>query len=256
MFILRADNVRDRWSGQVGLPGGRQEKDETDEMTVAREVFEEVGLILPELAVAAAAAREPQFRRVGRVHDRVVLQGTARLVVACLVYIQEADSVVLNLAPKEVAACAWVCVFPRASAAACCCCCTNATRQPRERAARRRVREPAPTVDWQINVWHQLPSSRRLGAAHGREQVPLHQGRSPARAARLVRPGRSRRRSALAGRRARESQTAFLRVGPHAKHGAFAVGVCARVRVCACARVRVCACARVRARALTRCARR
>jgi len=110
MFILRADNVRDRWSGQVGLPGGRQEKGETDEMTVAREVFEEVGLILPELAVAAAAARKPQFRRVGRVHDRVVLQGTTRLVVACLVFMQEADSIALNLAPKEVAACAWMCV--------------------------------------------------------------------------------------------------------------------------------------------------
>ena len=96
-FIVRAINVRDRWSGQVGFPGGRQEKGETDLQTVEREVREEVGMHLGR-----------DFDLVGRVHDRLVLQGADRLVVACYVYMQKRPTnVEVHLAPKEVAACGW-----------------------------------------------------------------------------------------------------------------------------------------------------
>lgn len=43
VFMQRAKNPNDRWSGQMSFPGGRQEKGETDEQTVIREVREEIG---------------------------------------------------------------------------------------------------------------------------------------------------------------------------------------------------------------------
>ena len=47
LFIRRALNPRDAWSGHVALPGGRQEPgDGSDEWTAMRETLEEVGLDL------------------------------------------------------------------------------------------------------------------------------------------------------------------------------------------------------------------
>jgi len=48
---------------QVGLPGGRQEKGETDEATAAREVYEEVGLALPGLDKSLDGG-ESSFERI------------------------------------------------------------------------------------------------------------------------------------------------------------------------------------------------
>ena len=45
-FVLRAINKRDRWSGQVGFPGGHGKVGEDDEAVACREVWEEVGLDL------------------------------------------------------------------------------------------------------------------------------------------------------------------------------------------------------------------
>lgn len=39
-------NCSKRWSGHVAFPGGKNEKDETDEETVCREVREEIGVDL------------------------------------------------------------------------------------------------------------------------------------------------------------------------------------------------------------------
>jgi hypothetical protein len=38
LFIKRAHNPRDKWSGHIALPGGRQAPAETDEQTAVREV--------------------------------------------------------------------------------------------------------------------------------------------------------------------------------------------------------------------------
>lgn len=48
LFIERASRPGDRWSGQMALPGGRQEPTDEDlEATAVRETREEVGIHLP-----------------------------------------------------------------------------------------------------------------------------------------------------------------------------------------------------------------
>lgn len=99
LFILRAMNERDRWGGQVGLPGGRQNAGESDEQTAKREVLEEVGLDLD---------LDDGHALLGRVHDRRVPQGRRGLVVSCHVYLQlAAETAPLELDASEVAACGW-----------------------------------------------------------------------------------------------------------------------------------------------------
>ncbi|KAI1309940.1 hypothetical protein EDD11_003955 [Mortierella claussenii] len=62
LFIERATRKTDRWSGHVALPGGkREEADEDDQETAARETLEEIGLDLSDLA---------QFRCLGALDDR------------------------------------------------------------------------------------------------------------------------------------------------------------------------------------------
>jgi 8-oxo-dGTP pyrophosphatase MutT (NUDIX family) len=48
LLIRRAERVGDPWSGQIGLPGGRQDARDPDLLaTAARETAEEVGIRLP-----------------------------------------------------------------------------------------------------------------------------------------------------------------------------------------------------------------
>ncbi|KAG0049437.1 hypothetical protein BGZ90_007341, partial [Linnemannia elongata] len=62
LFIERATRKTDRWSGHVALPGGkREEADEDDQETAARETLEEIGLDLSDLT---------QFRCLGALDDR------------------------------------------------------------------------------------------------------------------------------------------------------------------------------------------
>ncbi|KAG0299811.1 hypothetical protein BGZ98_009747 [Dissophora globulifera] len=62
LFIERATRKTDRWSGHVALPGGkREEGDDDDQETAARETLEEIGLNLSDLA---------QFRCLGALDDR------------------------------------------------------------------------------------------------------------------------------------------------------------------------------------------
>lgn len=96
-YILRAANERDRWSGQVGFPGGRRQAGETDEETAKREVWEEIGLDV-----------DSHFKYLGRISDRHILQGGKRLMVCCLLFMQTSVAPPLKLEPKEVAACGWV----------------------------------------------------------------------------------------------------------------------------------------------------
>ncbi len=44
LLIKRSDRENDPWSGQMALPGGHKEKNETCEETAIRETFEEVNL--------------------------------------------------------------------------------------------------------------------------------------------------------------------------------------------------------------------
>jgi 8-oxo-dGTP pyrophosphatase MutT (NUDIX family) len=112
-FIVRADNERDRWSGQVGFPGGRQEKGENDLQTVQREVWEEIGLLLhvPDGKLnhlLISTNKETSFVLLGRIHDRVIRQGNDLLVVACMVFLQRTvQTPMMKLAPKEVAFGGW-----------------------------------------------------------------------------------------------------------------------------------------------------
>lgn len=131
-FILRASNENDRWGGQVGLPGGRQDVGESDLETAAREVLEEVGLILPGLDLSEIMENpriariwsdledkcdfknnndrrlESRFEVLGRVHDRKVLQGPDGLVVSGFVFMQVAtETPHINPEHSEVAACGW-----------------------------------------------------------------------------------------------------------------------------------------------------
>jgi 8-oxo-dGTP pyrophosphatase MutT (NUDIX family) len=63
LYILRAANPRDRWSKQVGFPGGRQQRsDVSDWATAVRETREEIGLDLT-----------TDFETVLRLHDHWVL---------------------------------------------------------------------------------------------------------------------------------------------------------------------------------------
>jgi 8-oxo-dGTP pyrophosphatase MutT (NUDIX family) len=55
LFIRRADDPRDPWSGQMAFPGGRQEADDPDLLSTAvRETQEEIGLRLAPDAVLGA----------------------------------------------------------------------------------------------------------------------------------------------------------------------------------------------------------
>lgn len=47
LFIKRATRIGDKWNGHVALPGGKRDPDDVnDEMTAAREAWEEVGIDL------------------------------------------------------------------------------------------------------------------------------------------------------------------------------------------------------------------
>eukprot|EP00927_Polykrikos_kofoidii_P078742 TRINITY_DN75557_c0_g1_i1.p1 TRINITY_DN75557_c0_g1~~TRINITY_DN75557_c0_g1_i1.p1 ORF type:complete len:277 (-),score=51.62 TRINITY_DN75557_c0_g1_i1:292-1050(-) len=104
LFILRAADNRtggsrgNRWSGQVGFPGGHAEEEESDHEAVSRECFEEIGLSL----------NSDAYRFLGCVPERRVARKKDVLIVACRVYEQLMDEQPQHLQTREVAACGWV----------------------------------------------------------------------------------------------------------------------------------------------------
>lgn len=105
LFIRRAVNPRDPWSGNVALPGGRQDAADggDDEATAIRETLEETGLDL----------RTPHWERLGRlVEDRIAGGGPKSLAVAMYGFAARSEGgeshVALTLQPTEVAAAWWV----------------------------------------------------------------------------------------------------------------------------------------------------
>lgn len=61
VVILRDDVPGIAWPGMWDLPGGGREGDETAFATMAREVEEELGLVVPQSAVLWQAEFAPQF---------------------------------------------------------------------------------------------------------------------------------------------------------------------------------------------------
>ncbi|KAF9548556.1 hypothetical protein EC957_006110 [Mortierella hygrophila] len=103
LFIERATRKTDRWSGHVALPGGkREEADEDDQETAARETLEEIGLDLSDLT---------QFRCLGALDDRELWTSFGQvflMVLSPFVYIQLSPSTPpLKPQPDEVASVHW-----------------------------------------------------------------------------------------------------------------------------------------------------
>jgi len=96
LYMQRAQNPRDRWSGQMSFPGGRCEKDETDQQALVREVQEEIGWDLNDTSA---------FVCVGELDDKEMdgLKNVKPLAVAIFVYVQVCRfSPPLRLQPSEV----------------------------------------------------------------------------------------------------------------------------------------------------------
>eukprot|EP00966_Prymnesium_polylepis_P230365 5330275-Prymnesium_polylepis.1 len=104
LFIRRAVNPKDPWSGHVALPGGRQDAADCgdDEATAIRETSEEVGLAL----------RSPVWHPLGRLaDDRVIYPRGRTMIVSIFGFVATNDQdapPTLRLQPTEVADAWWV----------------------------------------------------------------------------------------------------------------------------------------------------
>ena len=104
LFIRRALNPRDAWSGHVALPGGRQEISDgrDDEKTSMREAEEEVGIDLS------------RWRRLGRLADDRLIHARGRSMVISIFGFEwdpsagDASAIILRPQKSEVAVTWWV----------------------------------------------------------------------------------------------------------------------------------------------------
>lgn len=98
LFIRRSINVKDKWSGQIAFPGGRQELNETDQETVERETMEEIGLDI-------SSSSDTVY--LGHLMD---YKAGKDLVVGAFVYFlnSNSDQLLLRLSPDEVSDAMWI----------------------------------------------------------------------------------------------------------------------------------------------------
>jgi 8-oxo-dGTP pyrophosphatase MutT (NUDIX family) len=102
LFIKRAANKRDKWTGHVAFPGGRRDPEDADDYAAAvRETLEEVGLDLAAYAVPA-----------GNLSQAVITAawGKTPLMVFCpyVFVVTDPNLPPLRLQPSEVASAHWV----------------------------------------------------------------------------------------------------------------------------------------------------
>ncbi|ETW07676.1 hypothetical protein H310_02134 [Aphanomyces invadans] len=94
LFIRRAINPRDRWSGHIAFPGGRVEAGESPLDAARRETMEEIGVNLNQAAV------------LGQLDDRLATRNG--LVVSTFVFFLLAKPTTMALQPNEVSDVLWV----------------------------------------------------------------------------------------------------------------------------------------------------
>ncbi|KAK4526675.1 hypothetical protein GAYE_SCF26G4591 [Galdieria yellowstonensis] len=103
LYIQRAKQANDPWSGHIAFPGGRQEGNEKDIETAIRETKEEVGLDL---------GNWRHFICIGRLSDREIRLRNRSLndsAYCAFVFLQlTAATPPLKLCPSEVASAFWV----------------------------------------------------------------------------------------------------------------------------------------------------
>lgn len=94
LFMQRATNEKDPWSGNISFPGGKVENDDRDPRTAAeRETWEEVGIDLG------------KARFLGLLSDRTGAH--IPILVSCFIYLLEEDGP-LRLLQEEVQDAFWV----------------------------------------------------------------------------------------------------------------------------------------------------
>lgn len=102
LFIKRATRAGDRWSGDVALPGGKSELDETGQYTAMRETWEEVGVDLD----------EPNWLCVGNLDDREITTSLGKrllMILSTYVFINTSPySPSLELQGTEIASAHWI----------------------------------------------------------------------------------------------------------------------------------------------------
>ncbi|KAI8998439.1 NUDIX hydrolase domain-like protein [Gaertneriomyces semiglobifer] len=102
LYIRRAVNERDKWSGHMAFPGGKAESNETDQQAVEREVLEELNLDL----------RSDGFVCIGEIGDREVTPMGGRrpvMILSCFVYLQLLPyTPPLTPQPSEIASVHWI----------------------------------------------------------------------------------------------------------------------------------------------------
>lgn len=98
LFIHRAEDPRDPWSGHMAFPGGRVEEHDADPLATAlRETREEVGLDLSAFA-----------EKLGRLSDVAAIGRGRPLNMVIIPFIFAADSVPPLTTNREVAKAVWV----------------------------------------------------------------------------------------------------------------------------------------------------
>jgi 8-oxo-dGTP pyrophosphatase MutT (NUDIX family) len=103
LFIHRADDPRDPWSGHMAFPGGREDPSDADSLAaVLRETREEIGLDLPSVA-----------EQIGRLSDVAAIGRGRPLNMVIIPFVFAAETLPQLTPNHEVAEVVWVPTYQR-----------------------------------------------------------------------------------------------------------------------------------------------